>query len=166
MKYIQSLLPPCDRLAGDGFETFLGNLQRFMNLNPFAHSGTDLSNSEAMLLYTALDFHSETGENICAAPAAKRLGVSAPAISRTLRGLSKKGYIERFSDDADRRNVRIAVTEAGERELSRTLKYVFSVLDNAMRAFSDEELSQMVELHGRFVDAILKEITERRTDKC
>ena len=154
MRYIQSLLTPCERLTKDSYENFLGNLQRLMSLDPIARSGSELSNSEIMLLYAAMDFRGENGENICAAPAAKRLGVSAPAISRTLRGLSKKGYVKRVSDSADRRNVRIEVTESGERELSRVLKYVFSVLDNAMKEFSDEELAQMVELHGRFVGAV------------
>lgn len=154
MKYIQSLLPPSDRLSGERLGYFLGSLQQLMGLDPIACSGSKLSNSEFMLLYEAMDFFSENGENICVAPAAKRLGVSAPAISRTLGSLSGKGYVERVSDSADRRSVRIAVTEAGEKELSDVLKFIFSMLDNAMRAFSDEELAQMIELHGRFVDAV------------
>ena len=154
MRYIQSLLPPCDRLPGERLEKFLGNLQRLMGLDPIARSGSELSNSEVMLLYAAMDFFSENGENICVAPAAKRLGVSAPAISRTLRSLSEKGYVKRVSDSADRRSVRITVTETGERELSRVLKFIFSMLDNAMKEFSDEELAQMIELHGRFVNAV------------
>lgn len=154
MKYIQSLLPPCDRLSGERLGYFLDNLQRLMGLDPLARSGSELSNSEFMLLYAAKDFFSENGENICVAPAAKRLDVSAPAISRTLKSLSEKGYVKRVSDSADRRSVRIEVTESGEWELSRILKYIFSMLDDAMREFSDEELAQMIELHGRFVNAV------------
>ena len=36
-----------------------------------------------------------------------------PAVSRTLRGLEEKGYVERSADKKDRRNTYISLTEQG-----------------------------------------------------
>ena len=42
---------------------------------------------------------------------AERLGVSAPAITKVVRGLERKGFVERSTDDADARVVRVCLTE-------------------------------------------------------
>ena len=45
---------------------------------------------------------------------AKRLGITAPAVSKMLRSMEEKGYVERRVDEKDRRNTRVSITPDGK----------------------------------------------------
>ena len=55
------------------------------------------------------------GENgkITSSELAAKTKTLPPAVSRTLRGLEEKGYVERSVDKKDRRNTYISLTEKG-----------------------------------------------------
>lgn len=170
MKYLMELIGRCPeyhRISHEQYSAFLGSFQSLLKMNPFILAEDGLTRSEIMLIYQAMEFSHDTGGNITVAEAAKCLGVSMPSVSRTLRSLSEKGYIERNFNENDRRSVRIIVTESGKNALERFLKTVFSVLDKAMEEFSDDEFLKIIELHGRFVKAIKKAVSsERGTDNA
>lgn len=158
MKYLQSFfeneLCPEKRVSAEKYGQFLEYFQRSLNFNPASLLGGSACQSELMLLYRALDHRCDKDENITVAEAAKLLGVSASAVSRTLKSLAEKGYVERVSDENDRRSVRIAVTESGKELIERFFIKVFSVLDTAMSGFSTEETESMIDLYGRIINAI------------
>lgn len=171
MSYLTQLLEGDEilgekRVPSELYGQLLGNMQRLMALSPHITSCGCANQSELVLVHCALNYTKENnGENITVAQAAKRLGVPMPSVSRTLRGLSQKGFIERYSDPDDRRAVRIKVTEAGENELKRHLKSIFSIFDKAMCAFSDKDLKMMITLYSRFVEEISEAVSlERRTN--
>ncbi len=173
MKYLANLLNSSEildekRIPSELYGRLLGDMQRLMVLCHAITSYGCASQSEIVLVYCALNYTSEhNGENITVAQAAKHLGAQMSSVSRTLRSLTQKGYVERYSDLNDRRTVRIKVTQAGENELKKVLRHIFSLIDKAMCDFSDEEIKMMIELHGRFVNAISNAVlSERRTDKC
>lgn len=169
MKYLADLLDSSEilgekRIPSELYGRLLGNMQRLMSFGPAITSCGCASQSEIVLVHCALNYAAEhNGENITVAQAAKRLGAQMSSVSRMLRSLSQKGFIERYSDPDDRRAVRINVTEAGENELKKYLKRIFSIFDKAMRGFSDEEIKMMIELYGRFTEAVSKVITEGGT---
>lgn len=154
---------PCGRVSSVEYGRLLGNMQQMMTLGQQIVSSGCACRSELVLVHCALDHEREFGENITVAQAAKRLGVTMPSISRSLRSLTEKGFVERLSDPDDRRTVRIRITERGERELKAVLENIFSVFDKAMRDFSDEEISTMIDLHGKFIDSVYKAVNEGRT---
>src|SRR5690606_40656372 len=47
---------------------------------------------------------------------ADRDGVTAPSMNRTVNALEEAGYVTRVADADDRRRVRIAITDAGDRK--------------------------------------------------
>lgn len=169
MSYLTQLLEGNEilnekRVSSELYGQLLGNMQRLMTLSPYITSHGCANQSELVLVHCALNYAAEhNGENVTVAQAAKRLGVPMPSVSRTLKALSQKGFIERYSDRDDRRAVRIKVTETGESELKKYLKCIFSIFDKAMRGFSDEEIKMMIELYGRFTEAVSKVITEGGT---
>ena len=144
------------RVPGEKFDTFINNLARLMDIKRVILSDSDVRQSEALVLFTALDFASETGKHITVAETAKRLGVSMPSVSRSLRSLSEKGYIERDFNENDRRSVRIIVTASGEEKFQGIMQRICATLDKTLEIFSDEELSQMIELQNRFVSSLTK----------
>ncbi|MBD5129887.1 MAG: MarR family transcriptional regulator [Ruminococcaceae bacterium] len=166
MNYLTHLLDECEflrekRIPSELYSRLLGNMQRIISLTPSVMCCGCASQSEMILMHCALNYAAEhNGENITVAQAAKRLGTQTSSVSRLLRSLSQKGFIERYSDPDDRRAVRIKVTQKGEDELKRVLKNIFTVFDKAMCDFSDEDIKKMIELHGRFTEAISKVITE------
>lgn len=173
MKYLSDLLDGSEildekRIPSELYGRLLGDMQQLMSLCPVITSYGCASQSEIVLMHCALNYTAEHGgENITVAQAAKQLGVPMPSVSRTLKSLTEKGFVERYSDPNDRRAVRIKVTRTGENELKNVLRHIFSVIDKAMCDFMDEEIKQMIELHGRFVNAISNAVlSERRTDKC
>ena len=152
------------RIPSELYGQLLGNMQLLTTLSPYITSCGCANQSELVLVHCALNYAQENnGENITVAQAAKQLGVPMPSVSRTLKALSQKGFIERYSDPDDRRAVRIKVTETGESELKEHLKCVFSIFDKAMCDFSDKEIKTMIELHGRFAEAVSRVITEGGT---
>lgn len=161
MDYLSKFAEQCDmfaemRIPCGKFGEFIDDLARTMGIKQIVFSSCGVRSSEIMLIYTALEYFDRHGSFITVAEAAKSLDVSVPAVSRTLKELSEKGLAERGYDERDRRSVKIAVTKAGEQKLQGLLHRVVSILGKAVREFSDDELLCMVELHGRFVDSLIK----------
>lgn len=142
-------------ISCENYAKFLDNLTRLMNVKQAMLSECGVCHSEVTLMFTALDYAADNNANITVAEAARQLRVSMPAVSRSLKGLSEKGFVKRDFDENDRRSVRIAVTETGEEKIRDFLRYAFATLDKALAVFSDEELMQMIELQNRFVNSLI-----------
>ena len=79
---------------------------------------TGMTPSEFSVLCCAEQFprkHGGTAASV--ADIAALMGVSVPAVSRTLRSLQGRGWIERTIDEDDRRSVRVSITPAGREKL-------------------------------------------------
>lgn len=150
------------RVSGDIYAQFLNSFMRLTDVKQTALSSCSVLQSEAVLLFAALDYTAEYGEHITVAETARRLNVSMPSVSRSLKAMSEKGFIKRDLDENDRRSVRIIVTTAGEEKLRELLKRIFTVLDTTLEVFSDEELLQMIMLHNRFVDSLIDTLNKRK----
>lgn len=93
------------------------------------------------------------------------LGVSVPAVSRTLRYLQEKGWIIREIDAADRRSIRVTATAPGEEIVRRNIKTVVCVLNRILSVFSQEEMRTISELYSKFANAMANELN-REENKC
>lgn len=144
------------RVSCEKYGMMLGDLTRLIQAKQNILSRCGACHSEIMLLFAALDYAADNGENITVAQAAKRLDISVPAVSRTLRALSEKGLIKRDFDKKDRRSVRIIVMPAGEKKLQMFIRFACSVLNKAFGDFSDEEIELMSGLQNKFVDLVVK----------
>ena len=140
------------RLSEEQCAQLIRSMQRFGSINMSAVF-EDISQSEMSLMHCA-QAHSDSGCALTVNEAAAELNVSVPAVSRTLRSLSGRGILERKTDDADRRSIRICITEKGSALLRRNIEKCFLAINAAMAPFSDEELSTMVKLHSRFTQAL------------
>lgn len=74
-----------------------------------------LTPSEMMVLGAAKEMATDSGEGFARLSDLKeRLGISAPTLSEQVSSLEAAGYLVRSNDKADRRSVRIALTEKAE----------------------------------------------------
>lgn len=170
MQYIKDVLNECgsecgNRVSDAEFVRLLTDMQWFSNIKPMLMSKCCATHSEMELLFHALDYAAENGENITVAKAAKAMNVSAPAISRTLKALSSRGLTRREYDEHDRRSIRIVVTETGEAMSREFLRFAFTMLNNIMSEFSDEEMSQMITLYEHFTRAIIRFMSSENPER-
>lgn len=117
--------------------------------------------SEFGVMCCASDFpRTHGGKTVTVAEIAQEMAVSVPAVSRTLRSLQEKGFINREVDENDRRSVRVTVTEAGGRLLEENLSYLTAGMNRVMSEFTEEEIRTIAELYSKFA-----KVMEQATDK-
>jgi MarR family transcriptional regulator, transcriptional regulator for hemolysin len=74
---------------------------------------------------------------------ARSIGIEGPTLTRHLDGMERAGLVERHRDPADRRAVRVELTEAG-RELHNRLRTNVIAFDERLRAgLSAHELGDL-----------------------
>ena len=150
------------RVSREEYESFIHSIHRLADNDLFSVMN-ELTQGELSLLHSAVSYPEEhNGELITVAQAAAQLNVSAPAVSRTLKNLENKGFITRNTDPADRRSVRISVTESGYAVMSRHIAESIGIINEIMESFTDEELKIMVRLHCKFTENMTKVISERK----
>lgn len=154
LNFFEKELCPEKRVSAEKYAQFLEYFQQSIGMNPARLIGDIACQSEIMLLYRALDYSYDNNVNISVAEAAKQLDVSMPFVSKTLKSLAEKGYVERISDENDRRSIRISVTRNGEALINKFFIKVFSVLNTAMSEFTREEIESMIDMYGRIVNAV------------
>lgn len=97
------------------------------------------------------------GENVSAI--ANYLSVSTPAVSRTLKGLEQRGYIERFVDNSNRRNTYVCITEKGRTAVKTQGKAINGFLDNVVKRLGAEKINKLRELSSEFGTAVKQELS-------
>lgn len=143
-----------NRVPKDKYIRFLENLTKEIEVDPMKVAKCVDSHSEIVMLMIVLNNSAETGGSITVAEAASKMGVSMPAASRTLKALVQKEYVERVTNKYDRRTVHIAVTEKGRAMIDGCLERLLSVINKALAEFSENEIDTMIELHGKFINAV------------
>ena len=88
---------------------------------------------------------------------AKCRGSSSPAVSRTLRSLEEKGYIDRKTDTNDRRNTYVFLTKEGEKKRAEIAKNMEAFGAGVMARMGTEKTEQLVRLWGELEDIVIEE---------
>lgn len=138
----------------------------FRNMHDICGSGifdktTDITPSEMALCYNIyMHTHQAKETAPTVAETASAMNVSVPAISRTLKNLEAKEYLQRTVNSSDRRIVHISLTEKGEQVLLKNLRIISEIMDRVLTQFSDEELHTMLALHTKFTSAVSCAVSE------
>lgn len=119
---------------------------------------TEITPSEFSVLCRSADHPKRHGSAATVADIAAQVNVSVPAVSRTLRTLQQKQLIERSVDEADRRNVRVTLTEAGQNILEENMRRVVAKLNSILSVFSQEEMRTIAELYSKFANAMAERL--------
>lgn len=105
------------------------------------------------------------GGDVKVSDIARYLELSAPAVSRTMKSLEEKEYIERHTDKQDRRNTFVKLTVKGEKQLKAWMK-VFEEFSEAIFArLGDEKSNKLLEDLEAFVKASKEEMKAREEAK-
>ena len=109
---------------------------------------SELSRGEFMPLQTIYvnSLHHPEAEGTNVSELASQLRVSSPAVSRMLRSLEKKGYIERFPDKNDRRTTLIRLTEKGNAIRHQVFESLCEYFDRIFERMGTEQIEQLLSL--------------------
>ena len=107
------------------------------------------------ILWKASESH--PGQYITVSYIAKQLGVTRPAISRTLRKLEMKGCIQRLTDRQDRRITYVLITEDGRTALNENIEIITSFMNRVFSHFEPNEIDEYFNLSKKLVDSITEE---------
>lgn len=150
------------KISGEELKQFLYDIQSGGSICPAAVI-TKLTGGELALMHTAASYtQNNGGEHITVVQTASRLGISAPAVSRTLKNLESKGYILREINPDDRRSVRICVTDEGISAMTECIAESVKLVSEALSDFTDEELHTIIRLHKKLTHNMAKVITEKK----
>jgi DNA-binding MarR family transcriptional regulator len=87
---------------------------------------------------------------------AKNLGVGESAATAAADRLVKQGLVERLSDPADRRIVRLGLTPKGADLIDRVQQATSCKTSKMLSALSDTQLAQLVDIFETLKDAALQ----------
>ncbi|WP_343249595.1 MarR family winged helix-turn-helix transcriptional regulator [Diplocloster hominis] len=107
------------------------------------------------ILWKASESH--PGQYITVSDIAKQLGVTLPAISRTLRKLAMKGCIQRLTDRQDRRITYVLITEYGRTVLNDNIEIITTFMNRVFSHFEPNEIDEYFNLSKKMADSITEE---------
>lgn len=96
---------------------------------------------------------------------ARYLELSAPAVSRTMKSLEEKEYIERHTDKQDRRNTFVKLTAKGEEQQKAWMKSFEEFSEAIFARLGDEKSNKLLEDLEAFVKASKEEMKAREEAK-
>lgn len=88
--------------------------------------------------------------------------VAAPAVSRTLRSLEEKNYVERMVCEGDRRNVYVRVTEEGKEVLNECNRILSELLKSVTEKMGEEDMNRLIGYLNKLEQIAELEIEKRR----
>jgi DNA-binding MarR family transcriptional regulator len=74
---------------------------------------------------------------------ARHKAISLPTMSRSVDMLARRGWVERFVDDADRRQTLVRPTEAGRQILADCRRQIEDLMDEKLAALSDRQRQEL-----------------------
>ena len=84
------------------------------------------------------------------------------AISRTLRGLEEKGYVERTINKNDRRNTYVELTAEGKKQTSAVQREMRDFGKTVMAKFDEQEMNQLILYLNNIYSIAEKELEARK----
>jgi len=160
--------------AKEEYQEFFDAMHRFRHLRPFQVipelSGNDHRTIKTIACLTGCSTHPHfkempvLEEGVKVNVIARFMHVSAPQISRTLRGLEDKGLIVRIEDPKDRRNTYIKLTEQGVEMVEKTDAVMNEFFHNVFRKMDPAQVKEMTAFFTQLYELSQVEI-ERLKEK-
>ena len=141
------------------YEELFRSMNQFRKLK-FSEMFPEVCKTDYFVLCTIMD----KGENgqITISELAARAKMLPPAISRTLKGLEERGYVERNVNKNDRRNTYVELTEAG-RQLTEEARQTMSDFGKSVMSQVDEvDMKRLISYLDNIYHIAEKEIEARK----
>lgn len=136
--------------------------QRFHKLKEIPVFPNGLSRAEFSIL---INLYKEKGEPQTVSGIAKKLQISSPAVSRSLRVLEQRGIIRREVDVNDRRLTVVQITESGKTLLHQAEKNTCELMESVLKQMDPEEVKHLYEYLEQFFNIMQMEMKRIKQEK-
>lgn len=143
------------------YEGLFQAMNQFRKLK-FGDMFPDITRAEFFTMSMIMD-KGEEGK-ITISELAVKAHVLPPAMSRTLRGLENKGYVERNVNKSDRRNTYVELTEEGKAITLRTRETMCDFGRAVMEQVDEEEIKRLISYLNNIYVIAEKEIKARKQE--
>lgn len=96
---------------------------------------------------------------------ARFLNITMPSITRTIRDLENKGFVEKTEDENDRRASLVHLTEKGESYYRRYILNFHSSWAEGLSDLSMEDIENFIHVLNRFQQAMPADFKEKEEEK-
>ena len=146
----------------DLFTRFFSALYQFHKL----HMGDlvpDITKLEGMTMAAIKHCSGKKGkEGLTVSELTTKMKAKGPAVSRTLKTLEDKGYIERNVNKADRRNTYVKLTVSGEQKQEECEQVMSSFAHAVISKIDRDDMEQLIDCLNELYEASREEIEERK----
>lgn len=137
---------------------------RFMKMHrDFCFTG--LRKSEFVMLEIIERENGNREQGVLASDIAKRLRITAPAVSKMLRSMEEKGYVERRVDEKDRRNTRVSITPDGKEAEQQVRRQMQEFITGVIERLGEERTKELIHLMNRYTEIMQEENQNRKRKK-
>lgn len=143
----------------DKFEELFEAMHQFHKLK-ISDIMPNLSGAEFWTMRVLMSKGENGRENV--SELARKTRVLPSAISRTLRGLEEKGYVERMVNKNDRRNTCVEITDKGREVTDKVKEIMCDYGQTVLSQLDEDELSQFISYLNNIYDIAQKEIEIRK----
>ncbi len=132
---------------------FLGTMRLFMkHMGPLrTKMGSDLNMTP---IHHRTLFYINEHDSCKMTDIANEFTLSPAAVTRTVNNLIEAGLVERYRDDADRRVVRLRMTDKGRETMMRGLEEIGAMLSEVFRRMDAEDLKALMRGMGALGNAL------------
>jgi DNA-binding MarR family transcriptional regulator len=149
----------------DLMQRFFRVRPRFVAPEPLAHFKRELESlphgegkaDDRTSVYRVLIVLAQAGQAPSMGALSTELGVPQSTATRVIDWLVAGAFVERVSDPADRRTVRIRMTAKGEKIFHAYTDYNRQRIAHVLSAFSAAEQAQLLKLMNRLLDSFQAE---------
>lgn len=126
---------------------------------------TGLRKSEFVMLEIIERENGNREQGVLASDIAKRLRITAPAVSKMLRSMEEKGYVERRVDEKDRRNTRVSITPDGKEAEQQVRRQMQEFITGVIERLGEERTKELIHLMNRYTEIMQEENQNRKRKK-
>lgn len=121
-----------------------------------------LGKSEFMMLTLILEETENSGDKggVYVSNIAKKLKITTPAVSKMLKGLEERHYIERKTDTKDRRNTIVSLTEEGKRARKTVFEEMNVFTKRSIERLGENEAKELIRLLELYTEIVREESLE------
>lgn len=126
---------------------------QFKRFHAVKHANYQIPPGELALLL-AIDRAADSAAGATVSDIARALRISPPAVSRHLRHLRHKGFVADCDDPADRRLVRLSVTQAGRTAMRADIERMDAFMARVLSRLVAGELEELSRLLDKLCDSM------------
>jgi DNA-binding MarR family transcriptional regulator len=117
-----------------------------------ARKVSDMSRGELFVLQLLAERREVQPADICAG-----MGVSTARVATLLNGMERKGWVRRLPDPADRRKIRIAITEAGDNRAFEHRRNMIDRVSRLLRELGEPDALALLRIMDRLIGIMERE---------